>query len=399
MSLPIRQGKLFPSAQPPSKKFGRHCATIKYRFSIAPLFIAHAYRQDQDKEDIKKGKARVLGVKGKIARFNVDLHQRSQEESVYKPEMKMRRKRMRKAFYQAEVDCEGVDLRVIEGVFNEPELKVVLRMDEDEDVNADSPSEDDLTISYDDLEWHDRVDFLDLFSTLLDLTPRIRVLRCLTCPRFTYYRQPPNRMRLPGSYSNRETDSSEIREEEDMHTKFGQEDSHTCFIGQTRGQLQQEGEHAGLPAGSKSNLYEADQPWINRIVVHSPTVFISNDIRTLALKYYYSSRRSKGNSCEYFVNHIAFSGRLTQRCYFDRPTIAQPAQIHSRPLQRACKERREPGPSQIVDDARIPLGIEAEESSRHSRRNDGRPERFDSRGWNPRLQCSYSAGDRRECRD
>ena len=31
MSLPIRQGKLFPNSPPPSKKFGKSLATIKVR--------------------------------------------------------------------------------------------------------------------------------------------------------------------------------------------------------------------------------------------------------------------------------------------------------------------------------------------------------------------------------
>lgn len=46
LSLPIRQGSLFPESRPPSKKFGRHLATIKYRIAFSSLYIAHVYKVD-----------------------------------------------------------------------------------------------------------------------------------------------------------------------------------------------------------------------------------------------------------------------------------------------------------------------------------------------------------------
>lgn len=80
MSLPIRQGELWKGSPPPSKKFGKALATIKYRyeqtmtllgrpealladflvsllprFDLAPLFISHMYSDDSE-EDWSKGK-------------------------------------------------------------------------------------------------------------------------------------------------------------------------------------------------------------------------------------------------------------------------------------------------------------------------------------------------------
>src|SRR5271167_661862 len=44
MSLPLRQGPLFPSREKPTKKFNRHLATLKYQLDLSPLYIAHIYR-------------------------------------------------------------------------------------------------------------------------------------------------------------------------------------------------------------------------------------------------------------------------------------------------------------------------------------------------------------------
>lgn len=226
MSLPIRQGPLFPSAQAPAKKFGKHCATIKYRFSLAPLFISHTYRQDGWAE-WSKGETTVVGLKGKIGRFNVDLHQREQEETVRKPELGSSKTVMRKVFYQAEVDCEGVDLRVISAVFREPEKQFVVPED-DEGLDEEGPStvSQDYTVADEDLEWIDLDDFVDAVYTIPDDNPRMRVLPFINCPRFTYYRKIDVEKDGPV-----ETDP----EEAVSKTKFGKEPSHTCLMGCAKG--------------------------------------------------------------------------------------------------------------------------------------------------------------------
>jgi hypothetical protein len=45
MSLPIRQGSFYPQ-RAISPKLGRHIATLKYRISVAQLFISHVYIDD-----------------------------------------------------------------------------------------------------------------------------------------------------------------------------------------------------------------------------------------------------------------------------------------------------------------------------------------------------------------
>ena len=229
MSIPIRQGKLFPSALPPAKKFGKHCATIKYRFSLAPLFISHTYRQDSWAE-WARGETTVVGLKGKIARFNVDLHQREQEETVKKLESTVTKTISRKVFYSAEVDCEGVDLRVISALFKEPEKQSVApedsELDEDEGPTPSS-SRQKFTLADEDLEWIDMDDFVDAIYTIPDDNPSLRVFPFINCPRFTYYRK----IDAEKKDDSVENDGSEVL----AKTKFGIEPSHTCLMGCAKG--------------------------------------------------------------------------------------------------------------------------------------------------------------------
>lgn len=229
MSLPIRQGKLFPSAQPPSKKFGKHCATIKYRFSLAPLFIAHTYRQDSW-ADWSKGETTVVGLKGKIARFNVDLHQREQEEIVRGLDSKVMKTVIHKTFYQAEVDCDGVDLRVISACFKEPEKQLIIPEDTELDIDEPPPSTQDYTVVDADLEWIDTDDFVDAIYSIPDPNPQVRILPFIVCPRFTYYRQKDARSKDAAEAENEERTPASLPK-----TKFGSEPSHTCLMGAATG--------------------------------------------------------------------------------------------------------------------------------------------------------------------
>lgn len=231
MSLPIRQGKLFPSAPPPSKKFGKHCATIKYRFSLAPLFIAHTYRQES-LGDWGQGETMMVGLKGKIGRFNVDMHQREQEQVIRKPNSTETKTVLRKSFYQAEVDLDGVDLRLLSAIFKEPEKEFFAPEDpgEDEDV---LPADEDYSVADEDLEWIDLDDFVDAAYTIPDKNPRLRVIPFTVCPRFTYYRQTDTAPRDDGKG---ESDSDGCATLEHSQSKFGHEPSHTCLMGSSTGE-------------------------------------------------------------------------------------------------------------------------------------------------------------------
>ena len=245
MSLPIRQGKLFPSAQAPSKKFGKHCATIKYRFSLAPLFIAHTYKQESA-EEWQDGVTTVLGLKGKIGRFNVDLHQREQEEIIHKPDSAEMKKVIHKAFYMCEVDLDGVDLRAITATFDEPEKQAVVHnlpeLDHDhQDEGARGRARATPLTAEEEMEqqeWRDLDDFSDLTYAVWDRQPELRVMPFVVCPRFTYFRNADASNKPasdkdddPHSVVDDNGDEPEMTVLDPPKTKFGKEPSHTCLMG------------------------------------------------------------------------------------------------------------------------------------------------------------------------
>ena len=78
MSLPVRQGKLWPGVEKSSKKFGRHLATIKYNLLLSPLYMSHIYKH-KDAEDYSAGVVSATGLKARLDSFMFDLHQRREE--------------------------------------------------------------------------------------------------------------------------------------------------------------------------------------------------------------------------------------------------------------------------------------------------------------------------------
>lgn len=233
MSLPIRQGKLFPSALPPTKKFGKHCATIKYRFSLAPLFLSHTYKQESW-EEWANGQTSLLGVKGKVARFRVDLHQREQEDVIRRPNSTESKTILHKAFSRAYVDCEGVDLRVISAIFQEPEKRETIPTNLDIDFDDIPLPRKNHSIADDELDWVDLDDFVDAVYTIPDRNPQLQVLPFLVCPRFTYRRQTDGKGAAFGQNEPSEDDAG-IPQVSGPKSKFGKEPSHTCLMGSAEG--------------------------------------------------------------------------------------------------------------------------------------------------------------------
>jgi hypothetical protein len=237
MSLPIRQGKLFPSAQPPSPKFGRHTATIKYRFALAPLFISHTYRQ-HDWEEWRNGETSVLGLKGKIGRFNVDLHQRAQEMVIRRPEMSESKHVTHKVFYMAEVDVDSVDLRAIMAVFDEPEKAefAPAEVGDDDEEAAPKPDFDEFIVTEEEREWVNVDDFKDsVGSWPFAGEPRVHLLPFMMCPRFTYYRH-KEAGAPPTDASEAGAGDSPATPPDRPASKFGDEASHTCLMGSAEGE-------------------------------------------------------------------------------------------------------------------------------------------------------------------
>ncbi|KZT62125.1 hypothetical protein CALCODRAFT_277895 [Calocera cornea HHB12733] len=222
MSLPIRQGKLFPSVKPPSPKFGKHLATIKYRFSLAPLVISHCYRQDS-RSQWARGETGAVGIKAMIEHFQADLHQRLQEVVTFHDKLQQTKRAVRKRFCAADVTVTNVEARTMSAVFSEPEKTMVVDgLDEDSD---DAESHHSFICDEVEPGWFDLDDFVDADWSPSDLKPKIRLLRIGTCPRFAFYKRINAR-----SVNRRGSDQSAASGME--ITKFGDEDTHICLAGQ-----------------------------------------------------------------------------------------------------------------------------------------------------------------------
>lgn len=180
----------------------------------------------------------MLGVKGRIESFNVDLHQREQEERTRDKDSGEIKIRLHKAFHRAEVDCKNTDLRVISARFQcESGAASDSESEEAEfdflDMDAAEP------VDPEDTNWIDTDDFIDLYSILGDLQPNVHLLSCLKTPRLTYSRysqhdtlytplsDDESAMDKPGMSDGSPTDSAAS---EGPLSKFGTEETHTCLL-------------------------------------------------------------------------------------------------------------------------------------------------------------------------
>lgn len=233
LSLPVRQGKLFPQMQAPSKKFGKHIATMKYAFRIHPLFWCHTYRQDSS-EDWIAGRSSIIGIKARTDRFHADLHQRATEISVRNEKLDEHKKVIRKVFYAAEIDCENVEFRAISAIFASSRKAAYAS-----DVNlAGSLDQDEVhalpeipRLSGRDRHWFDMDDLKDLLLELPDEEPAVQFFDTAACPRISYLRRPTP----PPRDVERSDGSPEDPLDSSEKSKFGEEDSHSCLLGSSKG--------------------------------------------------------------------------------------------------------------------------------------------------------------------
>ncbi|EPQ31935.1 uncharacterized protein PFL1_00134 [Pseudozyma flocculosa PF-1] len=258
MGLPIRHGSLFPDSAPPSPKFGRHLGTIKYRIDLQPLFITHQYMQFI-KSDWARGLRTFLGIKARLGLFRLDLHQRQQETVKEKPELGAPKIVFHKPFYEAEVDCTDIDLRMLCAQFDEPTQRLLMDgADDFEESPLDDIFAGRCSVSDSDLDWVDLDDFVELeTATLSDLKPKLKLYPALTCPSFNYYRKidsqrerraKEDEFRSKGGRRDRRSrhDSSAASEDRDTEalmaslerSKFGDEHTHACLVGKGQEPMQ-----------------------------------------------------------------------------------------------------------------------------------------------------------------
>lgn len=194
MSLPIRHGTIFGPSQR-SKKFSVYLATIKYLFQLAPLYMCHVYRDDriahEDDESFN-----MVGIKGKIESFSVDLHQRKQPTIIHKEILNTTKKIMKMMFHIGELDFKNIDIRLMNGYFA-------------------SSEKTELKVFDNDTSWFDINDFEELYlPTIRFLKPEVTIYPIMFAPRIMYLRS-----------------VSEQADENLEH--YTNENSHDCLLNKT----------------------------------------------------------------------------------------------------------------------------------------------------------------------
>ena len=201
MSLPIRQGPLFPGIEKSTKKFGRHLATIKYKLLLSPLFISHVYKHKDAEEYNSESKfgsdaVTATGLKVRLDSFLLDIHQR-REESVMKVKgFNIDRRSSNMSINQAELDFHSADIRAVTATI------AGTTADDYQDWagSGDAPispihaapvgDSADFTIPDGDMSWIDMDDFVELDWILpTRSSPETKIMPLAYAPRFTYLRQ------------------------------------------------------------------------------------------------------------------------------------------------------------------------------------------------------------------
>jgi hypothetical protein len=225
MSLPVRQGKLWPGVEKSSKKFGRHLATIKYNLLLSPLYMSHIYKH-KDPEDYGAGVVSATGLKARLDSFMFDLHQRREEfrTIVQAPEGQSNSKQNKTTgmrINQVQLDLIRTDVRAVSASI------AGTGSDDVENATADdlagfnqeflTADLSKFTIPDNDLGWVDMDDFIELGWILPSHKhPETQILPLAFAPRFTYFRQTDHTDNISG----------------DKHRKsaFGNEPTHHCVI-------------------------------------------------------------------------------------------------------------------------------------------------------------------------
>ena len=220
MSLPIRQGSLFPHAPPPSKKFGRSLGTIKYRFDLAPVYLSHMYTQ-VDKDLWVQGKAPILGIKARIDHIRADAHQRAQEKFVNHEKLGRSSVIVHKPFYAGDVLVEGVQLKGVRAIFRAAEA-----YGSPENVEPPLPKVSELPETR--RVWYNFLDFIDCNRKPIDHDPEIEFVDFMDCPTAFYSMR--NKAELPDPHSNWDKEKSSGKHAIEK-SKFGHEKSHICYLG------------------------------------------------------------------------------------------------------------------------------------------------------------------------
>ncbi|KHN97599.1 uncharacterized protein MAM_04614 [Metarhizium album ARSEF 1941] len=218
MSLPIRQGNLWPGREKSSKKFGRHLATVKYNLLLAPLFLSHIYKH-KDAEDYGENAVSATGLKVRFDSFMLDLHQRREEFNTLAKGKSTQSRTSGIKIHAAQLDLTNADVRAVSASLRGTTTEAI-RKGSISALIAEQDDKPDLsrfTIPDNDFSWIDMDDFVEL-DWILPTEPHsdTKILPLAFAPRLTYFRQ---------------TDIGGIIAGDPTRTSpFGNEPTHFCIM-------------------------------------------------------------------------------------------------------------------------------------------------------------------------
>ncbi|OAQ83803.1 hypothetical protein VFPBJ_02570 [Purpureocillium lilacinum] len=220
MSLPIRQGNLFPGREKNSKKFGRHLATLKYNLLLAPLFLAHIYKH-KDAEDYSENAVSATGLKVRLDSFKLDLHQRREEFNTLGKGKNTQSRTSGIKIHAAQLDLARADIRAVSASLKGTTTEAIKKGDISSLIidQDDKPDLNRFTIPDNDFSWIDMDDFVELDWILpTEPHPATMILPLAYAPRLTYFRQTD----IGGNIAGDATRTS----------PFGNEPTHFCIMTQ-----------------------------------------------------------------------------------------------------------------------------------------------------------------------
>ena len=222
MSLPVRQGPLWPGIAKASKKFNRHLATVKYKLLLAPLFVAHIYKH-KDREDYAENVVTATGLKVRLDSLKLDVHQRREQIKTQARGRYKQTKTSAMRINQALIDLQSADFRAVSASIEGTTTDDIQKNRDDIISSFQQPvASVDLsrfTIPDHNLDWIDMDDFVEPDWILpQESNPRTQILPLAFTPRLTYFRQ---------------TDHGDIGPEETGYSTFGYEPTHECAMSET----------------------------------------------------------------------------------------------------------------------------------------------------------------------
>ncbi|KAE8393528.1 RNA pol II promoter Fmp27 protein domain-containing protein [Aspergillus alliaceus] len=218
MSLPVRQGSLWPETAKSNKSSGGQLATIEYKLLLAPLSVAHIYKY-MDSEDPAGNPVRATGLKVRLDSLVLDAHQRREKVRAQTDKESTPTTTTAMRFHEAEIDLQCADFRAISSHFQAATPEHADPKEQSFSSYGTPPKSVKprrFMIHDRNLDWIDVDDFVEPDWILQLGTPhRTEILPLAYAPRIIYTRHT--------EHGNRKAD-------ETGYSTFGREPTHECAM-------------------------------------------------------------------------------------------------------------------------------------------------------------------------